>query len=446
MTAQPGFMLEAEGVRFSYGEVRALDGFSLAVEGGSLVGMVGPNGSGKSTFVRVVSKVVRPQGGRICLGGQDLRGLSQWEVARWVAVAPQRVELGFDMGVREFVSLGRLPYLRRFGGETRRDVERVEEAMAATEVLELQGRRMEELSGGERQRAILAKALAQEPKVLVLDEPTTHLDIRHQMEVLRLVRRLNRERGVTVLAILHDVNLAAQFCDEIAVVKGGKVLRSGPTGQVMMREVLEEAFGVELMVREDVVGGRPFVVPLEPAEGRENRQGKRVHVVCGGGTGFRLMEELSAMGIRVTAGVLNVGDTDYLVAKRLGIEVAEEAAFREISEESARRCLEMMKEAEVMVVTGVPFGPGNVRNLEVLLESLEWKAQKGEGAAKVLVRAEGIGERDFSGGKAERLMKELVARGAAPVPEEVRECLAAVLASLETGQQESEPSRANTSR
>ena len=446
MTAQPGFMLEAEGVRFSYGEVRALDGFSLAVKAGSLVGMVGPNGSGKSTFVRVVSKVVRPQGGRICLGGQDLRGLSQWEVARWVAVAPQRVELGFDMGVREFVSLGRLPYLRRFGGETRRDVDRVEEAMAATEVLELQGRRMEELSGGERQRAILAKALAQEPKVLVLDEPTTHLDIRHQMEVLRLVRRLNRERGVTVLAILHDVNLAAQFCDEIAVVKGGKVLRSGPTGQVMMREVLEEAFGVELMVREDVVGGRPFVVPLEPAEGRENRQGKRVHVVCGGGTGFRLMEELSAMGIRVTAGVLNVGDTDYLVAKRLGIEVAEEAAFREISEESARRCLEMMKEAEVMVVTGVPFGPGNVRNLEVLLESLEWKAQKGEGAAKVLVRAEGIGERDFSGGKAERLMKELVGRGAAPVPEEVRECLAAVLASLETGQEESEPSRANTSR
>jgi len=431
MSGASGLSLKAEGVRFRYGDIKALDGFSLSVEAGQFVGMVGPNGSGKSTFVRVVSGVVRPQEGKVLLGGENLKKMSAWEVARRVAVAPQRVELGFDLGVREFVLLGRLPYLRRFAGENRRDLEVVEEAMAATEVLELQGRRIGELSGGERQRAVLAKALAQEPRVLLLDEPTTHLDIYHQMEMLRLVRRLNRQRGMTVLAILHDVNLAAQYCDEVAVVKRGRVLEAGPMREVMRREVLEETFGVEVMVREDVVSGRPFVVPLEPAERAEDNRRGWVHLICGGGTGFRLMEELSRAGVRMTAGVLNVGDTDYLVAKRLGLEVAEEAPFREISAESARRCMEMVGGAEVVVVTGVPFGPGNVRNLEMLLASQESRTEDGEAGPKIFVQDGTLGGRDFTGGEAQRLVERLIARGAVALPEDLGEGLRTILSALQ---------------
>jgi iron complex transport system ATP-binding protein len=360
--------------------------------------------------------------------------MSALEVARRVAVAPQQVELGFDLGVREFVLLGRLPYLRRFGGETRRDIEAVETAMAATETLELQGRRMSELSGGERQRTVLAKALAQEPRVLLLDEPTSHLDIHHQMEVLRLVRRLNRESGMTVLAILHDMNLAAQYCDEVAVVKRGRVLRAGATREVMTREVLQEAFEVEVMVREDVVSGRPFVVPLEPIEGREDRKGKRVHIICGGGTGFRLMEELVRAGITTTAGVLNVGDTDYLVAKRLGIEVAEEAPFREISEESARRCQEMIRRAEVVVVTDVPFGPGNIRNLKILLKCQAARSGDEGPETRIFVQ-DSTGERDFSGGESSRLMKALEEQGALPLPGDLGEGLRTILSALQREEQ-----------
>lgn len=425
-----GLSVQAHEVRFFYGQVRALDGFSLTVDEGAFVAIVGPNGSGKSTFVRVVSGVVRPQRGKVLLGERDLAEMSALEVARCVAVAPQRVELGFDVSVKEFVLLGRLPYLRRFGGETRRDLEAAEGAMEATETVELQARRMGELSGGERQRAVLAKALAQDPKFLVLDEPTTHLDIHHQMEVLRLVRNLNRQRGMTVLSILHDVNLAAQYCDEVAVVKQGRVLRAGPVREVMTREVLGEAFGVEVMVREDVVSGRPFVVPLEPMKGPENRNNGRVHLVCGGGTGFRLMEELCRAGVSVTAGVLNVGDTDYLVAKRLGVEVAEEAPFREISEKSARRCEEMVKGAEVVVVTDVPFGPANIRNLQIVLETQAAGVQRGRAPRKVFMNYGDMEKRDFSSGRASKLMDDLANLGALRLPDDLGQALRAVVSAL----------------
>jgi iron complex transport system ATP-binding protein len=383
-----------------YGGEPALRDVSLQVSPGEVVGLVGPNGSGKTTLVRVASRALRPGEGRVLVGGRDPYELSAREAARLVAVVPQDVVPAFSFTALEMTLMGRTPYLSPWGGGGPRDWARARDAMMATSVQHLADRPVDELSGGERRRVILAQALAQDAPVLLLDEPTTHLDLRHVVDLLSIVRGLAGRAGTAVLAIHHDLTLAAASCDRLVVLDRGAVVAEGVPEAVVDRELLRSVYGVEADVVHDDASGRP-VVRLGPPGSIPARLGRRAHVVGGAGRGAPLMRRLVRAGFDVSAGVLHATDTDAAAAERLNLVRVLVPPFSPIDAAAAADCRALMAEADLLVVCDAPYGPGNVENLELALDAAR------AGVRTVLVETVPVAERDFTGGRATELWDAL---------------------------------------
>jgi iron complex transport system ATP-binding protein len=249
----------ATAVTAGYGSRIVLRDCSFAFGPGEIVAVVGPNGAGKSTLLRVLAGLLRPAAGAVTLGGLDLRTFSRSEVARRIAVVPQIFDTLFPFTVREVVALGRTARLGPLGGAGPTDLAAVERAIADLELGPLSSRRIDRLSGGERQRAVLAMALAQETEVLLLDEPTVHLDPGHQIATLALIRALATKRGLAVCAVLHDLNLASSFASRIVVIADGRVAREGLPSEVLRLDLVQAVFGdgLEVVTR----NGHPAVLP-----------------------------------------------------------------------------------------------------------------------------------------------------------------------------------------
>ena len=258
--------VEFRAVDFEYpaaSEPRArpfrLAGLSFAMAPGEVLAVIGPNSAGKTTLIRLLTKVVRPGAGSVLLDGRPLDALDQRALARDVAVVPQHVPQAFPFTVEELVLMGRYPHGAGRYFETAEDLEIARDAMAATGVLPLARLPLDQLSGGERQRAVLARALAQRPRLLVLDEPTAHLDLRHQAESVALLRRAHRERGMTVLLVSHDLNLAAEVADRLLLLADGQMARLGTPEAVLEESVLETVYGCPVSVDKHPVTRRPIV-------------------------------------------------------------------------------------------------------------------------------------------------------------------------------------------
>jgi len=249
--------LRAEDVAFSYGGRDVLGGVSLALERRELVGVLGPNGSGKTTLVRCLMGFLAPRRGRVTLGGRDVAAWPRRQLARHLAVVPQEMPTDFPLLVRELVLLGRVPHLppRGLGFESARDRGVAEAALADAALTELADRPLHQLSGGELRRAFIARALAQETPILLLDEPTSSLDLRHQLGILELLRRRARG-GAAVLVVLHDLNLAAAYCDRIVVLAQGRVAAAGPPTAALDPAILSDVYGVDLRALDDAGGDR----------------------------------------------------------------------------------------------------------------------------------------------------------------------------------------------
>lgn len=254
-----GFEVEDVVVRF--GDHTAVDGVSLRIRPGRITAVIGPNGCGKSTLLRAVARLQAPDAGRITLDGADAHRIPPGEYARRVAVLPQAPIAPASLTVADLVARGRDPHRRWFDRWSAADETAVHEALAQTGLVELADRALESLSGGQRQRAWIALALAQRTGVLLLDEPTTYLDIAHQLEVLDTVRLLHREREVTVMMVLHDLSLAARYADDLVAMRDGRVVATGSPVEVITPGVLREVFGVECRVLVDEDDGHPIVVP-----------------------------------------------------------------------------------------------------------------------------------------------------------------------------------------
>jgi len=253
--------LTFEEVGFAYGSTPVLRDLRLRIEPGELTALLGPNGTGKTTCVRLAAGSLTPQRGRVRLFGRDLRTFGAPERARTVAVVPQESPLEFEFRVHEIVAMGRSPHQGLLGLESGEDRKAVAEALQVTGMDGHAGRPLAALSGGEKQRVILARALAQHPRLLLLDEPTAHLDLKHRLAIYALLQRLQRE-GLTTLVVSHDLNLAAAHCGRLVLFRCGEVVADGPPRAVLRREVLREVYEVDLEVRADGEGGAPFVVPL----------------------------------------------------------------------------------------------------------------------------------------------------------------------------------------
>jgi iron complex transport system ATP-binding protein len=255
-----------EKVDFYFGRTKILNSITLKAKEGTLIGIIGPNGSGKTTLLKTLSKVLTPSNGSIYLDGRDTSELSQRDVAKDMAVVPQDTNVNFDFTAFEIVLMGRTPYLGRLGREKEVDRKISEEAMRLTKTAELRDRSILTLSGGERQKVIIAKALAQEPKVFLLDEPTANLDIRNQIEILDLIKDAVRQKNITAMMAIHDINLAARYCDEMILLKEGSIFASGPPRSVITNRNVKEVFGVNSIINGNPADGSVFVVPLSSKE------------------------------------------------------------------------------------------------------------------------------------------------------------------------------------
>ena len=258
----PDSRLRARGVHLGYGDRTVVDGVDLDVPTGRVTVIVGANGSGKSTLLRSLGRLLKPSRGRVELDGADLYRRSPREVARVLGLLPQHPIAPEGITVGALVARGRHPHRGAFRRWDSTDAAAVATALARTDLTDLQERRVEELSGGQRQRVWIAMALAQEPELLLLDEPTTYLDLAHQVEVLDLLAELNAERGTTVAMVLHELGLAARYADHLVVLHRGRVLRAGAPGEVLDEACLAQAFGLEAQVLTDPVSGTPLVIPV----------------------------------------------------------------------------------------------------------------------------------------------------------------------------------------
>ena len=260
----------------------ALRDVSFAITPAEIIGVIGPNSSGKTTLIRLLTRVLEPASGEIRLEGAPIGRMSRTNLARRIAVVPQGVLPQFPFTVGELVLMGRYPHDPGRYFESPRDRAVARDAMEATGVLELADMPLEHLSGGERQSAVIARALAQEPQLLVLDEPTAHLDLRHQVEAAALLRRLNRERGMTVLLVSHDLDLAAEVCDRLLLLNGGRPTAIGPPAAVLDEALLASVFGCTVLVDKNEATGRPVVRLTWRTDSAEAESGRGTTVRPGG--------------------------------------------------------------------------------------------------------------------------------------------------------------------
>jgi iron complex transport system ATP-binding protein len=255
--------LETKGTTFSYGRELVLKGVNVKLRFGEVLGILGPNGAGKSTLINIMSGALTPSAGQVLMHDSPLRGYAHRERAKSIALVPQESHIPFPFTSLEIVLMGRAPHLPRFGFESRRDIDIALEAMGALDCRDLAGRDIRSLSGGERRRVIIARALAQNPRALLLDEPTSFLDIRHTSELARLMRGLAKRCGIAVGCVMHDINLAATSCDNIVFLKDGRIAAEGTPDEVITPETIGKVFGTSVTVGRDPKTGAPYCLPVQ---------------------------------------------------------------------------------------------------------------------------------------------------------------------------------------
>jgi iron complex transport system ATP-binding protein len=251
--------IQTNNLGFGYNRQRVLDGVQLSVERGEMVGILGPNGSGKTTLLKILAAVLTAEGD-IKLNGRDIRTYRRPELSKFLAAVPQESQVAFPYTVAEIVLMARASRHNCFAFEGAHDLEVARKNMELTETASLADRYLHELSGGEKQRVMIARALTQEPEILLMDEPAAFLDLKHQLHTLALMRRLNREQGLTIVAAFHDLNLAAAFFPRLVILRQGKIYRDGSPQQILTEETIHQVYGVRVKVRREPAGETPEVI------------------------------------------------------------------------------------------------------------------------------------------------------------------------------------------
>lgn len=420
----PRPLLEVKDLAFGYAGHPLLYGVHMSIQAGEMVGLLGPNGSGKTTLLRLVSGLLHPQQGQILLAGRTLENWKRRSLARMLAVVPQELQVPFAFTVEQMVLLGRTPFINLFGSHSKRDHEIVRDAMSVARVDGLAKRIFNELSGGERQRVTLAMALAQQPRLLLLDEPTSHLDIKYQIEMLELVKQLNREMGITAIAAMHDLNLAARYFPRLLLFQRGIVADGGPA-IVLEPCLLQRVYDVNVQV--GVMHGAEYLSVLPPSNSvlaeRQQQHEAHVHVMAGGGSGALVMRALADVHIPFSAGALNIGDSDYTLALRLASTVIGEQPFAPIAlttRQTLRACLRV---TSLLIICPMPIGPGNLALLQEALSAQQFGlpvmlllspiGEQPSHSPDISAILQQISKRDYASGEGTKLFQQLLENGAA---------------------------------
>ncbi len=392
--------LRINNIACRYDAANVLENIDFSARGGDFIGVIGPNASGKSTLLKSISKVLKPHTGVVLLNERDVYTFKSAEIAKNLAVVPQESVISFAFTALDVVLMGRTPHLNRFEMESTQDLIIAQKSMELTNTWYLAERPIDTLSGGEKQRIIIARALTQEPRVLLLDEPTDHLDINHQIEILDLIKRLSKEKEMVVVGVFHDLNIASQYCDRLILLHKGRIFAAGGAGDVLTGENIEKVYGVKVTVKQDDISGKLLIHPQRKRMIKEAKA--KVHVIAGSGSAVSLVNELVDNGYNVSLGVINIGDSDYVAAKALELDIVEEKPFSPITKENYEKNLELIKQADYVILTNIPIGFANIKNLKAA----------GEAQNLIIVEKEPIEKRDYTEGEATKLYHELKANAA----------------------------------
>jgi iron complex transport system ATP-binding protein len=397
--------INAENLHAGYGTQDIIKSVSCTFAPGSFTGIIGPNGSGKTTLLRAFSRVI-PASGILELNGKEIRDYTPTELGMALGFVPQDEGRPFSYTVMQVVLMARYARTSRFAALAPDDFARCHHALEETGVAHLADRSIRTLSGGEWQRVLIARALAQDTKVLLLDEPTSHLDLTHQSDILSLMRNLAGS-GSTIIGVFHDLNLAALYCDRLIMIRNGQVVADDTPTQVLMPEKIREVYGADVVTSIHPATGRIFLMPLATTNGRIRLdKTQNILVISGGGSGTDLLHFLSRKGYTLTAGILATTDTDYLTAKALDIPCIAVLPFSQIPAHSLEKLRALLSRADRIILSAHPVG---TENLPVLL------ALRQADPARIIIHLpEGrdFSSCDFARGAAVAVLFDLCAAGA----------------------------------
>lgn len=255
--------LKVNNIEFAYNSIPVLENISMELNCSEVLGIVGPNGTGKSTLIRCIDHILNPKRGSIFLDEQDISKMTRMEIARKIGYVPQSIEGVFPASVIDTVLMGRRPYLG--WKSSKEDLDYVLEVLELLGLMEFSMRDINEISGGQQQKVLIARALAQKADLLLLDEPTSNLDIRHQLEVMEIMKNIVKNKGISAIMALHDLNLASRYADRIIMMKGGKIFAAGNPASVLTVENIKQVYGVRALVTDN--GERPYIIPIGPVTG-----------------------------------------------------------------------------------------------------------------------------------------------------------------------------------
>ena len=254
--------VKIENLSFSYGDREVLKKICADFKPGMVCGLLGPNGSGKTTLLKNIAAILKPQKNAVYINCRDITGITPLEIAKEMALVPQSTHIDFDFTVEEIVMMGRTPHIKGFAGESSEDREIVQQALETVRVSHLKDRSIKSLSGGELQRVVIARALAQKTRIILLDEPVSQLDIHHQLSIMETITGLAHEQNFTIVTVLHDLNLAAEYCDSIYLLKDGQIVCGGPPKEVLTFEMIESVYDIVCLVYENPVSKKPHIIPV----------------------------------------------------------------------------------------------------------------------------------------------------------------------------------------
>ncbi len=354
-------VLQAQQLSVGYKQSAVLQDLNFSCEHGQFISLLGPNGAGKTTLLRTLSRHLPPVSGAIQVRGRPLAGLRALDLARIMAVVLTDKIVPPLLTVEEFVALGRYPHTGYLGRLQEKDRKRIHAALDDVHASALRQRQFSDLSDGERQKVLIARALAQEPQLLLLDEPTIHLDLRHRIEVMTILRDLCRDQGITVLASLHDVDVAAKISDRVALIKNSGMLAWGSPESILNASSVAKLYEFDQAVFDSALGG---------LEIRSQTVGRRAFVVAGLGSGALVYRMLAKKGFAITTGVLQEHDLDFHVARALGAECISVEPMAEVNGSSAAQALEALSGCDLVVDSGFSLGAANRVNMDILSAAL----------------------------------------------------------------------------
>ncbi|WP_032120984.1 ABC transporter ATP-binding protein [Clostridium amazonitimonense] len=352
--------LNTEDLYVGYEKKVVVKDVNIRLMKGENLCLLGPNGAGKTTILRTIAKLLNPIKGTVYIEGENIKDISNKGLSKKMSVVLTNKFNGGLMTVFDVVAMGRYPYTGFFGYLDKKDREKISEALKTVNAEDIEKCAFDELSDGQKQKVLVARALVQEPEVIVLDEPTTHLDIKHRLELIEILRNLTKEKGITVILSLHEIDMALKSCDKVALVNKGKIIAYGTPEDVVDEKIIEELYDIKEANFNNLLGSIELSNKNEP----------KAFVIGGSGYGASIYRILTKYNIGFYTGVLHENDIDYEIARTIGLPILKENAFEEIKDENIKRAKQIIDQVPFIIDSACPIGNINKKNLQLISYAL----------------------------------------------------------------------------